>query len=287
MEPFRANLLTAAVSFFVGVLLAVVLMLLGSLWLPIGHVEGRSAARMEPVDVIMALLPNAKRELVKEQLLAGKTPNQIAVDLLKKDPAYTLNIQAIREMQMPRESTAGLVLLENWDRPILENLSDVPFDQPANRLKLIDKLEVPAQVGDSYGTRVRGHLHPPASGWYQFWVASDNASEFWFSKSEDPQKAERVASVTVEDQWTNPHEWEKYAEQQSKRVWLTAGKKYFFELKHYENDQGDHAAVAWRGPNLPRQVIVGRHLSSFPLPERLREAYAVKLKPQAKSTTPR
>ena len=36
---------------------------------------------------------------------------------------------------------------------------------------------------------------------------------------------------------------------------LTAGKRYYFELRHKEGGGGDHFSVAWEGPGFGRSVI--------------------------------
>ena len=49
--------------------------------------------------------------------------------------------------------------------------------------------EIPTNWSESYGTRLRGYLHPPATGNYTFYIASDDASELWLSTDEDPASA--------------------------------------------------------------------------------------------------
>src|SRR5262249_3349005 len=46
--------------------------------------------------------------------------------------------------------------------------------------------ESPSDWGDYHLTRMRGFLHPPASGDYTFWIASDNSSELWLSTDPEP-----------------------------------------------------------------------------------------------------
>src|SRR5215831_2376959 len=62
--------------------------------------------------------------------------------------------------------------------------------------------EAPANIGDYYLTRMRGYLHPPVTGNYTFWIASDNSSELWLSTDEDPAMVKRIAFL-AEGLWAN------------------------------------------------------------------------------------
>ena len=59
--------------------------------------------------------------------------------------------------------------------------------------------EGPVDWNDNYGTRMRGYVHPPMSGNYVFWIASDDNSELWLSTDDDPAHKVLIASVP---QWT-------------------------------------------------------------------------------------
>ena len=39
----------------------------------------------------------------------------------------------------------------------------------------LTSLESPTNAADNYGSRIRGYIHPPASGAYTFWLASDDS----------------------------------------------------------------------------------------------------------------
>ncbi len=64
----------------------------------------------------------------------------------------------------------------------------------------LTSLEGPTNFGDGYGTRIRGYIHPPISGSYTFWLASDDGGDLFLSTSTDPASATRIAFV---DSWTN------------------------------------------------------------------------------------
>lgn len=124
----------------------------------------------------------------------------------------------------------------------------------------LTSLEAPTNWADNYGTRIRGYIHPTASGSYTFWLAGDDNTELYLSTSDNPANASRIAYVNG---WTNSREWNKYSTQQSTTINLVAGQKYYIEVLHKEAAGGDNIAVAWQGPGITQQVIAGTYLSPF------------------------
>ncbi|MBN2129222.1 MAG: hypothetical protein JW741_06980, partial [Sedimentisphaerales bacterium] len=117
--------------------------------------------------------------------------------------------------------------------------------------------ECPMDWDNDYGTRMRGFLHPPESGDYTFWIASDDLSELWLSTDEDPANVQMIANVAT---WTAHREWYKEATQTSQSQALVAGKPYYIEALMNEGSGGDNLAVAWQGPGVPMQVISGAYV---------------------------
>jgi hypothetical protein len=124
----------------------------------------------------------------------------------------------------------------------------------------VTRFECPVDWADSYGTRVRGWIHPPVTGSYTFWIASDDTGELWLSPGRDPAGRIRVARVR---EWTMPGEWEKYPEQRSAPVMLKADRAYYIEALQKEGRGGDSLAVAWEYLGHPRAVITGEYLSDI------------------------
>ena len=159
----------------------------------------------------------------------------------------------------------GDILFEYWDGigATLDNLynSDKWPDQP-DTWEYRTSLEGEPNRADTYSTRVRGFLYPPQTGTYSFWIASDDGSELWLSKGEDPGSATRIANVA---EWTVPLEWTKFPSQQSEAIYLEASDRYYIEARHVEGGDGDHLAVAWAGPGIGSEpvVILGTYLSPW------------------------
>jgi len=138
-------------------------------------------------------------------------------------------------------------------------------DRPTERT-LISQLEGPQEWADEYGSRIRGYVHPPTSGNYIFWVATDDQGELWLSTDEDPKNKRKIASVP---EWTAPREYTKHATQQSPPVELKAGRRYYIEVLHKEGIGGDHVSVKWKLPSGTEETpIPGHRLSPFVPPKK-------------------
>ncbi len=152
------------------------------------------------------------------------------------------------------------VMLAGQTAPKIAAFPDYP-DQPTGS-EIYRSFEGPTNWAEYYLTRMRGFLCPPVTGWYRFWIASDDASELWLSENTDPANAKLVASVSYST-WTDPREWGKFPSQQSKEFKLEAGTDYYVEAIAYNSWGRDCLAVAWQGPSLERSVIDGRYLSPW------------------------
>jgi hypothetical protein len=161
-------------------------------------------------------------------------------------------------------TVTGSILRQWWTgitgTAISSLTSNANYPNNPNGSGQLTSLEGPTNWADNYGTRIRGYIHPAASGSYTFWVAGDDNTELYLSTSDNPANATRIAYVNG---WTNSREWNKYSTQQSTTINLTAGQKYYIEVLHKEGSGGDNIAVAWQGPGITQQVIAGNSLSPF------------------------
>jgi len=89
---------------------------------------------------------------------------------------------------------------------------------------------------------------------YFFRIASDDSSELWLSKDEDPANARLIAFV---EGCTPADEYELFPSQQSEPIELDPTKEYYIEALHKEGGGEDHLTVQWRGPGFRWQTIPG------------------------------
>lgn len=164
----------------------------------------------------------------------------------------------------PDTSGSGTLLREYWSNVSGSTIASLTGNSryPASPTgsSQLQRFELPSNIGDNYGTRVRGYVHPPTSGYYTFWLSGDDDSQLLLSGDETPANARRIASVTG---WTRPQEWDKYSSQRSAPVYLVAGRRYYVEALHKEASGGDNLAVAWQLGSGSRDVIPGSALSPW------------------------
>lgn len=119
-------------------------------------------------------------------------------------------------------------------------------DNPSEDEVITDYFETPTNIGDEYAQRLRALITAPETGNYEFWIASDDASQLFISTNENPANRQLVAWVNL---WTSSRQWTKEANQHSASVPLVAGQRYYIEALMKEQTGGDNLAVRWRLPS--------------------------------------
>ena len=147
----------------------------------------------------------------------------------------------------------------NWS-PYFESFPDYPYRPSGWDIR--NSFETPSDWGEYNLTRMRGYLHPPFTGHYTFWIASDNSSELWLSSDNQPAKVKRIAFIKPGD-WVNPREWSRYPSQRSETINLSADQTYFIEAVQEQLLLNENLAVAWQPPSLSQSVIDGRYLTPW------------------------
>ena len=121
---------------------------------------------------------------------------------------------------------------------------------------------------EHYGQRIFGFLYPPSSMSYRFAIASDDASEFWLSFSEDPREKELRAKVFSKNAsaWTTENVLDKYPDQISKTVNLFNGKKYYFEILHKQGTEKGFVQLYWKSAlEDDFKLINANYISTYPI----------------------
>lgn len=128
--------------------------------------------------------------------------------------------------------------------------------------RVLTDLKSPTEMGSNYGQKVTAYLSVPEDGLYDFWIASDDASELRISSDLSAEKSDliaRVSGYSNEDNWSN-------GSRVKTQLPLKAGQFYYLEVLHKEGGGGDHMSVAWQGPNLTKRLLSNQYIyptSSF------------------------
>ena len=155
----------------------------------------------------------------------------------------------------------GKIQQEIWSGAPGTRVSDIPLEEPPSSIRELTLFETPSNIGDNYGSRVRGYVVAPKFGYYTFWIASDDQGELWLSTDMDPAHKVKIADVTG---WTNAQQWDKYPSQKSQEILLEAGQKYYIEALFKEGSGGDHLAVGWQVPTrILERPIPGNRLMPY------------------------
>jgi uncharacterized repeat protein (TIGR03803 family)/ELWxxDGT repeat protein len=140
---------------------------------------------------------------------------------------------------------SGTILREYWNNTKGNTVSAIPvYIRPSGR-EMLTVFEGPVNAGKNYSARIKGYVCPPVSGDYTFWISSNDHSELWLSRNDDPRNKQKIASVSGA---TASREWEKFRSQKSALVHLEAGQRYYIEALHKQGDGTDHVAVGWQLP---------------------------------------
>ncbi|WKN42865.1 PA14 domain-containing protein [Tunicatimonas pelagia] len=160
----------------------------------------------------------------------------------------------------------GFILQEFWFNVAGASTAEIPTVNIPQAVETLTQFASPADIGQGYGSRIRGFLCPPVSGEYTFFIAGDDNCELFLSSDDTEDNKIKIAEVP---DWTNPGAYTKYPVQKSQSVVLEAEASYYIEALHKEAEGGDHVSVAWLLPGqIEPSVIPGDYLSPFALPLR-------------------
>jgi hypothetical protein len=173
--------------------------------------------------------------------------------------------QSIATATTPRDGSCtetGVIERERWNNITGGDVGSIPVYTTPSSITTLSNFSTPVNEGDYYGARVRGFVCAPQTGYYTFWITSDDNSELWLSTDELVANKRLIAS----SKWTSYNgNWDKYTTQKSALIRLEAGRKYYIEALHTEIAGRDFLAVGWKLPDgTLERPILGEHLSKFP-----------------------
>jgi DNA-directed RNA polymerase specialized sigma24 family protein len=162
----------------------------------------------------------------------------------------------VRDLQAP-----GLIRREIYNNIGGGSVSDLTgnpaFPDHPSTVTYDPSFSFPENQVPNYGTRMRGYLHAPVTGEYQFWVSGDDNCELWLSSDQGEVHKRLIARVIT---YTGVQEWTHEPSQQSEPITLQSGHVYYIEALHKQGFGGAHLAVGWRLPDgtLERPIPGGR-----------------------------
>jgi|GEM_PF-379869 len=165
---------------------------------------------------------------------------------------------------LPAASEPGKVEVRYFDgiggATVADMTATPQYPDNPDEIAELNELERPTNRAENYGSFVRGFISPPATGEYRFFIYGNDEVQFWLSPTEQAADAEMTASTPA---YTNVGDFSKYASQTSGLKYLTAGKRYYFQILHKEGSGSDHFGVAWEGPGIGQQIIGSQHIFSW------------------------
>ena len=148
-------------------------------------------------------------------------------------------------------ATLSPVRAEFWENVAtgsISGLTDLPsFPLSPDGVTHLPTPEAPEFVATGYGARIVLSIKAPESGSYRFYVNSGGPAELYFGSASPGAK---IAWVLPAQTGLGVAEWQTYPNQKSAEVAMTAGQKYYLELRYVAAVPSQHAQIGWSGPGL-------------------------------------
>ena len=170
-------------------------------------------------------------------------------------PTVTINVTARQDCATSDCLTdevgiQGALLREIWENYDTGNsggLSNLPSfpDNPSCR-RLTDGANFQSNVGDNYGTRIRGFIRVDETGDYQFNVTGSRQVRLFLSSDSNPKDAVRIARSNNP---TGINDHNSNSSQTSQVLHLLEGRYYYIELRHAALQGADHIGFFWKTPS--------------------------------------
>ena len=202
----------------------------------------------------------------------GFAVSHLVVGASRQGPPRESELRDLARLRPPVDfRPSGTILRELWRNlpgPHIAELTSCPRFQEgkpdeAGPITCVDSWN----MGENYGCRIRGYVHPPATGAYTFWVASDDQGELWLSPDDNPAKKQKICGC--------PHavghrDWNADPAQKSSPITLAAGRRYYLEVLQKQGNGPEHVAAGWQLPDgtMERAIPPSRLSPYSPFPPR-------------------
>lgn len=150
---------------------------------------------------------------------------------------------------------------------LLDLTGSAAFPNSPSSVQYLATLETPANIADNYGAWLRGYLVPPSSGDYTFYLASDDAGEFYLDPVAGDSNSGNLVLMSSCYSAVGSRDWLNANVTASPATTLAAGQRYYFEAMLKEIAGLDYLAVTWVKSGAAVQAlqapIDGRYLLPF------------------------
>jgi len=178
---------------------------------------------------------------------------------------YTEVAPGTKLAALPR---TGKILREYWLELPGSSLQDLTYhprypnapsghDYPPN-------FETDTNWPSAFGTRMRGYLHPPVSGIYEFRISGNGQICLWLSPDEDPRNRVKVGQIVfTQNRPGDPGPETTRARQESGPIPMEAGRRYYVEAAHKYGSGEGVLSVTWKRPHGAEEPIPADFLAPF------------------------
>jgi ELWxxDGT repeat protein len=156
----------------------------------------------------------------------------------------------------------GNILQEIWTNVTGTDVRTFDFSTPpTGPSRSFNSFETTQYYANNYASRMRGTICVPQSGYYTFWISSDDYSELYLSTNAFDENKRLIAWVYGHTPFRN---YDKYPSQKSEEIYLESGRKYYIEARHKEGNGNDFISVGWQLPDgTMERPIAGTRLTPF------------------------
>ena len=142
----------------------------------------------------------------------------------------------------------GSVLHDVWNVAPGDSADEEPvvFTEDPDATESLPDLRARTNTADNYSGRMRGWLVPNKSGTHKFYLTARGSAQFYIGTTSNPSSA-TIPVASVDTELIGPEEWNHPLTATYSRN-LTAGNRYYIEVRHQHGVGGDHCAVGWAEP---------------------------------------
>lgn len=250
-----------------------------------GRLEAE-VARQRPFAPLVVTTPNAAATVIGTRFTLTSTTNRTRLDVTEgkvrladvvsknsqtvevSTGHYAVVADATKLAALPQ---TGGITREWWTgvewKRAADCLNDPRFPHRPDGRDRLHQFEIPLMTTNKFGVRMRGYVHPPTTGDYEFWTAAAREGLLFLSADERSTGKEMICypgNAGVRE-WDTDTEARRAREEGgtpwSGPIHLEAGRRYYIEAVLVIPAGEGHLSVAWKRPGTGREVLPGEFLS--------------------------